>query len=58
MPVKKKGWYSNGNLTCIILSAVSAAVAAGTAAAIEGITRYRSNKSKNKKPKGGGEATE
>lgn len=50
MPVKKKSWFRNGNLTCIILSALSAAVAAGTAAAIEGITkRYRNNKKKKRK---------
>lgn len=48
MAVKKKTWYNNGNLACIILAAVSAAVAAGTAAAIEGIIQYR-----NKRQEGG-----
>lgn len=46
MAAKKK---SNGNLVIIILSALSAAVAAGTAAAIEGITKRILNKRKGGK---------
>ncbi len=39
MAAKKQSRF-NGNVTIVILSAVSAAVAAGAAAAIEGITKH------------------
>ncbi len=50
---KKKTWYSNGNLVIIVLTALSAAVAAGTTAAIEGITKRIQNRKKGapKRPK-------
>jgi len=51
MAVKKKSGH-NGNVLIIILTAVSAAVTAGTAAAIEGITKRFLNKKKGgRKPK-------
>lgn len=51
MAVKKKPGL-NGNVMIIVLTAVSAAVAAGAAAAIEGITKRILNKRKGgRKPK-------
>ena len=50
MPAKKKTWYSNGNLVIIALTALSAAVAAGTSAAIEGITKRIQSRKKGATP--------
>ncbi len=46
MAARKKAWYSNGNIVIIALTALSAAVAAGTTAAIDGITKRIQNKRK------------
>lgn len=46
MAGKKKTWYSNGNLVILVLTALSAAVAAGTTAAIEGISKQIQNRRK------------
>lgn len=55
MAAKKRARYGNGHLAIIVLSALSAAVAAGAAAAIEGITKRYLNR--NKKRKGGVKGT-